>query len=634
MNKYLAVFCCALAIQVATALPAWQLQIAEEKYQLQVEEDHENENGGHDDPILIADIKPTSVCVTSCTGLPDGDYQSCQGCSVYVSCSNELLTDCRPCAPSGTFWDDNTKTCEYESNSCKGSDTGFCKDEEEEEDNGEAVGVCVSDCADKPNGDYQSCQTCEGFISCSEGYLHNMPCAPQGTFWDDNIKQCQYESDTCKISKARSLSVAAGTCVSSCTGIEDGNYQSCQTCTGYITCSNDYFFDMPCALENTFWDDNFKRCEYKTDTCSLAAPQPEEPTDEEATCVSSCDGVEDGNYQSCQTCSGYITCSNGFLHDMPCAPEGTAWDDETKRCEYDSATCTEEDSSLSLPPKSAEFLMECFMPQGRLRSNDIHDICWLDGKNMVVAQHVAKRLLHVHVDEESGDCEVKIIDDSIYPWRLSCSPEGLVFVTDLGKDVKIYRQEDDGTWQFTVWQPEGITDAAVIGTNDKYIVVLPQLNPGYVYSGEKHNLGTKLYQVKASEIEIKQTYFAFLTKDNTLLTTTGYDEHNLYIWNVEGRQNSKKGGFGSQDGQFNHPAGVTASASGHILVCDYRNNRVSVFTPKGQFLHNVEFAEGAFDRPWNIAMTPESATERRIAVVPGQFMLKDANRIRIYSFTT
>jgi len=545
-GKYIYVFCCAVLIQLSFALPAWQI---------------DNE---HKDPIY-------GVCVSSCKGMPDGDYQSCKGCGVYVSCSNEIMSDCRPCPKSNTYWDDNTKTCEHKSSTCKGSATGSCKVNPTEPTK---KARCVSDCTGVENGDYQSCKTCDGFVTCSNGFYYDMPCAPEGTLWNDNTKRCEYESSTCSISTAETEeaveeqtgNIAAGTCVSSCADVVDGNYQSCETCKGYVTCSNGFLYEMPCALDDTVWDDNMKRCEFTSDTCK--------------------------------------------------------------------DTDKEDNKTLALPPKSATFLMECFMPQGRLRSNDIHDICWLDGHNMVVAQHVGKRLLHVHVDEESGDCEVNIIDDSVYPWRISCSPSGLVFVTDLGKDVKIYRQEQDGHWQFTVWEPEGIADAAAIGTNDKYIVVLPQLNPAYVYGGEEHNMGKRLYQVKASEIEIKQTYFAYLTKDNTLLTTTGYDEHNLYIWNVEGRRNTKKGGFGDQDGQFNHPAGVTASPSGHILVCDYRNNRVSVFTPEGRFVHNVDFKEGKFNKPWNIAMTPESATEQRLAVVPGQFMLKDANRIRIYSFTT
>ena len=60
--------------------------------------------------------------MSSCVGMTDGDYQSCNDCEVFVSCSNENITDNRSC-PLGNDgrrlrWDDNTKTCERESQTC------------------------------------------------------------------------------------------------------------------------------------------------------------------------------------------------------------------------------------------------------------------------------------------------------------------------------------------------------------------------------------------------------------------------------------------------------------------------------------------------------------------------------------
>ena len=63
----------------------------------------------------------------------------------------------------------------------------------------EVPGVCVKDCSGKPNGDYQSCTTCKGFITCSNNVLYNMPC-PANTVWDDVVKRCEWVSTTCKSS--------------------------------------------------------------------------------------------------------------------------------------------------------------------------------------------------------------------------------------------------------------------------------------------------------------------------------------------------------------------------------------------------------------------------------------------------
>ncbi|XP_061172683.1 uncharacterized protein LOC133182001 [Saccostrea echinata] len=60
--------------------------------------------------------------------------------------------------------------------------------------------VCVSDCTTMRDGDYQSCFTCFGFVSCSNNITINKTCAKSdGSYlkWDDKIKECQFNSTTC-----------------------------------------------------------------------------------------------------------------------------------------------------------------------------------------------------------------------------------------------------------------------------------------------------------------------------------------------------------------------------------------------------------------------------------------------------
>ena len=67
-------------------------------------------------------MHPPGKCVASCQGMPDGDYQSCDGCDVYVTCFNEVIYKNRPC-PANLVWDDNIKRCEWKSDTCT-SDKG------------------------------------------------------------------------------------------------------------------------------------------------------------------------------------------------------------------------------------------------------------------------------------------------------------------------------------------------------------------------------------------------------------------------------------------------------------------------------------------------------------------------------
>lgn len=76
--------------------------------------------GGASDDVeqLEATKGRPNPCITSCKGLKDGFYQSCRGCDVYAACVNGVLLDNQPC-PKGTVWDDNLKTCLWQSDTCQ-----------------------------------------------------------------------------------------------------------------------------------------------------------------------------------------------------------------------------------------------------------------------------------------------------------------------------------------------------------------------------------------------------------------------------------------------------------------------------------------------------------------------------------
>ncbi|XP_012941365.1 uncharacterized protein LOC106012572 [Aplysia californica] len=65
-------------------------------------------------------------------------------------------------------------------------------------------------------------------------------------------------------------------------------------------------------------------------------------------CITACEGLDDGQYQLCDTCSRFAICSNEVRYEMPCPP-GLAWDDKEKKCVESSTTC--EGLDLAGPPK-------------------------------------------------------------------------------------------------------------------------------------------------------------------------------------------------------------------------------------------------------------------------------------------
>ena len=62
--------------------------------------------------------------------------------------------------------------------------------------------------------------------------------------------------------------VSMGDCVSTCYNICNGDFQFCNTCSGYITCANRNLYIRPCS-KNLVWDDTTKTCEATSNTCNI-----------------------------------------------------------------------------------------------------------------------------------------------------------------------------------------------------------------------------------------------------------------------------------------------------------------------------------------------------------------------------
>ena len=63
-----------------------------------------------------------------------------------------------------------------------------------------------------------------------------------------------------------------------------------------------------------------------------------------------CQGLPNGDYQSCWGCRGYSSCVNGAMHEWRLCPGGMIWNDDEKHCAVPpSPTCTE--CTVELPSK-------------------------------------------------------------------------------------------------------------------------------------------------------------------------------------------------------------------------------------------------------------------------------------------
>jgi DNA-binding beta-propeller fold protein YncE len=65
------------------------------------------------------------------------------------------------------------------------------------------------------------------------------------------------------------------------------------------------------------------------------------------------------------------------------------------------------------------------------------------------------------------------------------------------------------------------------------------------------------------------------------------------------------GGFGSRNGQFNCPWGISTDGDGNVYVADWRNDRIQKFDSQGVHLASYGSSgqgDGQFDRPSGVAV--------------------------------
>uniref|UniRef100_K1RLZ2 Tripartite motif-containing protein 2 n=1 Tax=Magallana gigas TaxID=29159 RepID=K1RLZ2_MAGGI len=76
----------------------------------------------------------------------------------------------------------------------------------------------------------------------------------------------------------------------------------------------------------------------------------------------------------------------------------------------------------------------------------------------------------------------------------------------------------------------------------------------------------------------------------------------IYISDNWGQILFEFGGYGSYNGQFREPSGVTTDQQGNMLIGDSKNDRIQIFKPNGTFLCDIQF-DKPIQRPSDIHLT-------------------------------
>ncbi|XP_031574328.1 chondroitin proteoglycan 2-like [Actinia tenebrosa] len=275
-----------------------------------------------------------------CSNKVNGNYPDSAKCNGYIACSNGI-TYHMPC-PAGLVWNKVQKMCDWKRNVPPPCGTLTLITSSPTPGPVTTPAPDSFTCAGKTDGNYPDPNNCHGYIACANGIKYHMPC-PAELKWNDRQKRCdwpKYAYPACGVSSSSGPSYSCKVQVISnnfCSGKANGNYPDPSNCHGYIACSNDLIYHMPCPAQLK-WNDRQKRCDWPKHAypaCSGVTPTPTiAPTTISGGVGGNfCQKKANGNYPDPNNCFGYIACSNGFTYHMPC-PASLKWNDNQKRCDW------------------------------------------------------------------------------------------------------------------------------------------------------------------------------------------------------------------------------------------------------------------------------------------------------------
>ena len=132
---------------------------------------------------------------------------------------------------------------------------------------------------------------------------------------------------------------------------------------------------------------------------------------------------------------------------------------------------------------------------------------------------------------------------------------------------------------------------------------------GTVYASNSNAHTIKVFTPNGEETQIgssdnaggQLSYPRSIALIGDTLYVTNWNNHTVKMFSTDGKFIGGFGSKGNGTGQFSRPFGICTDGKGRVLVADYGNNRIQIFTSKGVFIKSIGCSIG----PWNVAVDPE-----------------------------
>ncbi|XP_048836314.1 tripartite motif-containing protein 3-like [Brienomyrus brachyistius] len=99
-------------------------------------------------------------------------------------------------------------------------------------------------------------------------------------------------------------------------------------------------------------------------------------------------------------------------------------------------------------------------------------------------------------------------------------------------------------------------------------------------------------------------HFVAVNNKNEIVVTD-FHNHSVKVFSADGEFLFKFGSHGEGNGQFNAPTGVAVDGNGNIIVADWGNSRIQVFDSSGSFLSYINTSADPLYGPQGLALTSD-----------------------------
>uniref|UniRef100_A0A9J8DHK2 Tripartite motif-containing protein 2 n=3 Tax=Cyprinidae TaxID=7953 RepID=A0A9J8DHK2_CYPCA len=193
------------------------------------------------------------------------------------------------------------------------------------------------------------------------------------------------------------------------------------------------------------------------------------------------------------------------------------------------------------------------------------------------------------------------------PTGVAVHPNGDIIIADYdNKWVSIF--SCDGKFKAKIGSGKLMGPKGVAVDRNGHIIVVDNKSCCVFIFQPNGKLVSKFGNRGNSDKQFAGTYlgphFAAVNQNNEIIVTD-FHNHSVKVFSSEGEFLLKFGSNGEGNGQFNAPTGVAVDANGNIIVADWGNSRIQVFDSSGSFLSYINTSADPLYGPQGLALTSD-----------------------------